>query len=252
MSEFEDELRAHRHTLLRAENAERRISELEAQCAAMREAVELVQQIFKRDLNEALARAEKAEVERDEWRIAAEYPESGHGVRPWVRAVQKARAQALEEAARAAKSSNFVDGPKGTIEGQIAAAIRALASESAPIQRPDDKHHDDNGAQAPGPVPEPVPGHAEEAEHHQDNEDGQDEPERGHAAQAWEPCPDCGVAHGERHVAKCPRAVFSWSCNYCRMAGFSAHGLERFKTAQECAGAFGKHLQTIHGMKETP
>lgn len=62
-----------------------------------------------RDANWMLAqqlreRAEKAERERDEWRIAAEHPESMHAPRPWVRAVQKARARALEEAAKVAES----------------------------------------------------------------------------------------------------------------------------------------------------
>jgi hypothetical protein len=39
------------------------------------------------------------------------------------------RREALEEAAQFAKNSNFVDGPEGTVEGQIARAIRALQEE---------------------------------------------------------------------------------------------------------------------------
>jgi hypothetical protein len=48
----------------------------------------------------------------------------GELVRPIAEAFAEIRADERERAAKIAESSNFVDGPQGTVEGQIAAAIR--------------------------------------------------------------------------------------------------------------------------------
>lgn len=50
-----------------------------------------------------------------------------HVIDPLLDAVaREARESALEAAAKIAESSDFVDGPQGTIEGQIAKRIRTL------------------------------------------------------------------------------------------------------------------------------
>lgn len=47
--------------------------------------------------------------------------------------LDQVRADALEEAATVILASNCVDGPRGTIEGQLAAAVRALKTTPDPI-----------------------------------------------------------------------------------------------------------------------
>ena len=110
--------------------------QLEAQAAAMREALERalgahhnlyksvfgehsspVDDLVRRQMLDALLpdagkalleRLRKAETEREEWRVACMFPESTHSLRPWTRVVQKLQAE-RDEARAVLREVEWVD-----------------------------------------------------------------------------------------------------------------------------------------------